>query len=269
MAKQDQILTLEPQSELKFVGPFTSVVASDLHLTNPSSRRVLFKVKTTAPKRYCVRPNSGIIEPNSRVSVSVMLQPFDYDPQEKNNHKFMVQSLFAPSGTIEQDQLWKSADPSQLMDSKLKCVFEMGTGDSNNTIQNNLDKSAGSGDEIISSKAVKTNLSSSPGYPAEKANPAKGVSGMASSTEEEIRRVQDVESLIAEVQRLREENKKLNASQARLRSLEAKTPSHPSEAARPVAGGGLPELQPPVAAPPIVYLVVMILLGLIIGKFLL
>lgn len=30
-----------------------------------------------------------------------MLQPFDFDPNEKNNHKFMVQSMFAPSGLIE------------------------------------------------------------------------------------------------------------------------------------------------------------------------
>jgi len=34
-----------------------------------------------------------------------MLQPFEYDPSEKNNHKFMVQSLIAPSGNFEQDQL--------------------------------------------------------------------------------------------------------------------------------------------------------------------
>ena len=30
-----------------------------------------------------------------------MLQPFDYDPHEKNKHKFMVQTMFAPSGPIE------------------------------------------------------------------------------------------------------------------------------------------------------------------------
>lgn len=35
-----------------------------------------------------------------------MLQPFDYDPQEKNKHKFMVQTMFAPDGPIEsQEQL--------------------------------------------------------------------------------------------------------------------------------------------------------------------
>lgn len=51
-------------------GPFTEVVSSELKLKNPSTKRVLFKVKTTAPKRYCVRPNSGLIEPDSTVVVS-------------------------------------------------------------------------------------------------------------------------------------------------------------------------------------------------------
>lgn len=31
----------------------------------------------------------------------VMLQPFDFDPSEKNKHKFMVQSLIAPEGPID------------------------------------------------------------------------------------------------------------------------------------------------------------------------
>ena len=33
------------------------------------------------------------------------LQPFEYDPQEKNRHKFMVQAMFAPEGDINPDTL--------------------------------------------------------------------------------------------------------------------------------------------------------------------
>ena len=57
--------------------------------------------------RYCVKPNSGVVDPNNEVSIAVSLQPFDYDPAEKNKHKFMVQSMFAPDGEINQDTLWK------------------------------------------------------------------------------------------------------------------------------------------------------------------
>uniref|UniRef100_A0A8C2M629 Vesicle-associated membrane protein-associated protein A n=1 Tax=Cricetulus griseus TaxID=10029 RepID=A0A8C2M629_CRIGR len=87
--------------------------------------KVCFKVKTTAPCRYCVRPNSGIIDPGSIVTVSVMLQPFDYDPNEKSKHKFMVQTIFAPPSISDMEAVWKEAKPDELMDSKLRCVSEM------------------------------------------------------------------------------------------------------------------------------------------------
>ena len=56
-------------------------------------------------RQYCVKPNSGIIKPAGEVAVAVSLQPFEYNPQEKNKHKFMVQSMFAPDGEYNQDQL--------------------------------------------------------------------------------------------------------------------------------------------------------------------
>lgn len=51
-------------------GPFTDVVTSYLKLTNPIDRPVCFKVKTTAPKKYCVRPNSGILKPKQKATVA-------------------------------------------------------------------------------------------------------------------------------------------------------------------------------------------------------
>lgn len=124
MSKTEQVLILEPPAELHFKGTFTSIVTSILKLNNPTEQRVCFKVKTTAPKQYCVRPNSGIIEPKKAVEVAVMLQPFEYNPNEKNKHKFMVQTMFAPDGDFNQDHLWRDATPDSLMDSKLRCVFE-------------------------------------------------------------------------------------------------------------------------------------------------
>ncbi|KAM9223080.1 vesicle-associated membrane protein-associated protein A isoform 2-T2 [Leptosomus discolor] len=125
LAKHEQILVLDPPTDLKFKGPFTDVVTTNLKLRNPSDRKVCFKVKTTAPRRYCVRPNSGIIDPGSSVIVSVMLQPFDYDPNEKSKHKFMVQTTYAPPNISDMEAVWKEAKPDELMDSKLRCVFEM------------------------------------------------------------------------------------------------------------------------------------------------
>jgi vesicle-associated membrane protein-associated protein A len=37
----------------------------------------------------------------------------------------MVQSLIAPDGEINTEQLWKDVNPEQLMDAKLRCTFEL------------------------------------------------------------------------------------------------------------------------------------------------
>ncbi|KAM9751969.1 vesicle-associated membrane protein-associated protein B/C-like isoform 2-T2 [Menidia menidia] len=142
MARPEQVLVLEPQHELKFRGPFTDVVTATLKLTNPTDRNVCFKVKTTAPRRYCVRPNSGIIDAGTSINVSVMLQPFDYDPNEKSKHKFMVQSLLAPYDMTDMEGVWKEAKPDELMDSKLRCSFEMPLENDKTTEHSVLPKSA-------------------------------------------------------------------------------------------------------------------------------
>ena len=53
-------------------GPFTDVVTSTLTLENPSNDAVIFKVKTTAPKQYCVRPNSGLLKSKDTATISGM-----------------------------------------------------------------------------------------------------------------------------------------------------------------------------------------------------
>ena len=35
----------------------------------------------------------------------LMLQPFEFDPHEKNKHKFMVQTIVAPAGEVNLDTL--------------------------------------------------------------------------------------------------------------------------------------------------------------------
>uniref|UniRef100_A0A3B5R799 VAMP (vesicle-associated membrane protein)-associated protein B and C n=1 Tax=Xiphophorus maculatus TaxID=8083 RepID=A0A3B5R799_XIPMA len=122
-SKQRRQWRMEKSNDI--LGPFSDVVTTNLKLSNPTDRNVCFKVKTTAPRRYCVRPNSGIIDAGTSINVSVMLQPFEYDPNEKSKHKFMVQSMLAPPDMTDMEGVWKEAKPEELMDSKLRCVFEM------------------------------------------------------------------------------------------------------------------------------------------------
>lgn len=124
--KMSQILTLKPASEIVFEGPFNQVVTSYLELRNPTpDKKICFKVKTTAPRRYCVRPNSGIIEPGKTIKIAIMLQPIEQEAElEKGRHKFMVQSAVIVGDDVEPDTIWYKTDQRLIMDSKLRCVFQ-------------------------------------------------------------------------------------------------------------------------------------------------
>ncbi|KAJ8367551.1 hypothetical protein AAFF_G00314820 [Aldrovandia affinis] len=248
MARQEQVLLLEPPHELKFRGPFTDVVTTTLKLSNPTDRNVCFKVKTTAPRRYCVRPNSGVIDSGTSLSVSVMLQPFDYDPNEKSKHKFMVQSLLAPFDMTDMEFVWKEAKSEELMDSKLRCVFEL---PSENEKTHDMDTS-----KAPSSSILKLESSSLP----------KSASGALDDAEvkkimEECRRLQ------GELQRLRQENKQMREDDGlRMRKNTAMSAPLPSSSSSS-SGAGLREEGP--GARLLALAVLFFVIGVIIGKLLL
>ena len=168
MGKPHQVLIIEPPSELRFRGPFTETsITSYMKLINPSNHNVYFKIKTTAPKKYCVRPNAGVIKPKTVTQIAVTLQPLDFDPTEKNKHKFMVQALIADDFADDDfPRAWKEPNPDQIMESKLKCVFEnpitnttiakttSTTTTTESEVNTNSDKTKGVGDIVESSSKV-------------------------------------------------------------------------------------------------------------------
>ncbi|XP_046896212.1 vesicle-associated membrane protein-associated protein B-like isoform X2 [Hypomesus transpacificus] len=232
MARTEQVLLLEPQHELKFRGPFTDVVTTTLKLSNPTDRNVCFKVKTTAPRRYCVRPNSGIIDAGTSINVSVMLQPFDYDPNEKSKHKFMVQSLLAPYDMTDMEGVWKEAKPDELMDSKLRCAFEMPLENDKTSELTSLPKSAS-----------------------------------ASLDDGEVKKImEECKRLQMEVQRLREENKQIREDDGLRKRKVTVMAAHSSSSSAAVATGMREEgLSTRILALCVLFFV----LGVIIGKLVL
>uniref|UniRef100_A0A1D1Z3G6 Vesicle-associated membrane protein-associated protein C16G5.05c n=1 Tax=Anthurium amnicola TaxID=1678845 RepID=A0A1D1Z3G6_9ARAE len=121
---------LEPPSQLSFHRPFTQLVKEILVVRNPNPEPVAFKVKTTAPKQYCVRPNSGRIEANQSVDVQVILQPMKEDPAPdfKCKDKFLVQSvaITAERETLTLTDLWSTTEKQakdSIKETKIRCVY--------------------------------------------------------------------------------------------------------------------------------------------------
>ncbi|KAM7185830.1 vesicle-associated protein 2-2 [Rhypophila sp. PSN 637] len=114
---------IDPQ-ELGFRRPFTVEVAQILRIKNTNNSPVAFKVKTTAPKQYCVRPNSGRIEPGHDVEVSVLLQAMKVEPplDARCRDKFLVQSVTITSDKefTNVQQIWDSVDRSSIQEKKIR-----------------------------------------------------------------------------------------------------------------------------------------------------
>lgn len=135
---------IDPQ-ELGFQRPFTTEVSQSLRIRNPNTTPVAFKVKTTAPKQYCVRPNSGRIEPGQEVEVNVLLQAMKQEPppDAKCRDKFLVQSVavtgdneFANTGAI-----WEhisDADKASVQEKKIRVVYLSPHGAASTPLKNGV-----------------------------------------------------------------------------------------------------------------------------------
>ena len=87
-----------------------------ISLTKNAFRNMAFKIKTTTPERYRVRPSSGLIEDNSTIKIEVYYQPVNPDAEEDNKDilkdKFLVMLFFDVSSSDWRNQV-KNQSPSK------------------------------------------------------------------------------------------------------------------------------------------------------------
>ncbi|KAF9198514.1 phosphatidylinositol-binding protein scs2 [Haplosporangium sp. Z 27] len=123
-------IELEPSNQLGFRRPLTEAIKESLIIRNPTQLPIAFKVKTTAPKQYCVRPNSGRVEPGQELEVQVQMQAMKEDPPVdfKCKDKFLVQSvaITAEREELPAAELWPTIEREardQIREKKIRCVF--------------------------------------------------------------------------------------------------------------------------------------------------
>ncbi|KAJ9180168.1 hypothetical protein P3X46_008446 [Hevea brasiliensis] len=121
-----QLLEILPR-ELKFIFELKKQSSCAVRLTNVTHRNVAFKVKTTSPKKYCVRPNVGIILPKSTFEFTVTMQAPKAGTAEKVcKDKFLIQSTVVPAGTTEKDittDMFNKDNGKYIEEIKLKVVL--------------------------------------------------------------------------------------------------------------------------------------------------
>ena len=97
-----------------------------ISISNPLPSRVAFKIKTTAPKKYVVRPSSGIAEAGSNVSVQVIMQAQKEYPSDFQNcrDKFMIQVTPLSEGEAIDKDTFNKDTRQELQEHRLRVVME-------------------------------------------------------------------------------------------------------------------------------------------------
>ncbi|XP_032291163.1 motile sperm domain-containing protein 2 [Drosophila virilis] len=119
------MLQLEPK---EFVNICPQSGEAKLSLKNISSQPVAYKIQTTSPEKFRVRPRCGVVQPNETTDVSIWLKP-DHTLSSDGKDKFLVMATSTPdggSGAQEVIELWreKTANDSDVENYRLVCRLD-------------------------------------------------------------------------------------------------------------------------------------------------
>ncbi|XP_010275477.1 PREDICTED: vesicle-associated protein 2-1-like isoform X2 [Nelumbo nucifera] len=141
MGGSSQLISVHPE-ELRFQFELEKQSYCDLKVANNSEHHVAFKVKTTSPKKYFVRPNTGVVQPWDSCVITVTLQAQrEYPPDMQCKDKFLLQSTIVPPNTdvdeIPQDAFNKDGEKT-IEEFKLRVVYTSPAGHGNSEDESSL-----------------------------------------------------------------------------------------------------------------------------------
>ncbi|XP_076944985.1 vesicle-associated protein 2-1-like isoform X1 [Bidens hawaiensis] len=148
-----KLVTIDSE-ELRFQIELEKPSHCDLKVSNATDKNIAFKVKTTSPKKYFVRPNTGIIPPWDTCIIRVTLQAqLQYPRDMQCRDKFLLQCTPVPPNSDSEElpaNTFNKEPGKQLEEYKLKVVYVARTNqeNSNDNIKQNSD--------LTSNQAVQT-----------------------------------------------------------------------------------------------------------------
>eukprot|EP00916_Digyalum_oweni_P015242 GHVL01024909.1.p1 GENE.GHVL01024909.1~~GHVL01024909.1.p1 ORF type:complete len:206 (+),score=26.57 GHVL01024909.1:53-670(+) len=95
----ESVLSLDPTNVIEFRTDNEKVATSCLKIINITKDVVWFKIKTTAPKDYVVKPSTGRLEPKGETKISITLQ----EMPNRRDDRFLVQALRMEDAKREYD----------------------------------------------------------------------------------------------------------------------------------------------------------------------
>ncbi|XP_016041223.1 motile sperm domain-containing protein 2 isoform X2 [Erinaceus europaeus] len=116
------LLHISPAEELYFGSTESGEKKTLIVLTNVTKNIVAFKVRTTAPEKYRVKPSNSSCDPGA--SVDIIVSPHGGLTVSAQD-RFLVMAAemehSSATGTAELTQFWKEVPRNKVMEHRLKC----------------------------------------------------------------------------------------------------------------------------------------------------
>ncbi|VDK82120.1 unnamed protein product [Onchocerca ochengi] len=103
----DKKLTVQP-AIVTFSVPLTEHQTVDLDIRNDWNKAIIFKMKTTRPDAFKMKPVYGLIEAGDKKKVILTLRKWDPNKKLKKNDHFTVVMAPAPDKCNDPMKVWKS-----------------------------------------------------------------------------------------------------------------------------------------------------------------
>nr|XP_034838785.1 LOW QUALITY PROTEIN: motile sperm domain-containing protein 2-like [Maniola hyperantus] len=117
----EEMLLMNPAKMLNFRNN-NEIISTQLTITNMEESCVAFKIRTTAPEKYIVRPSLGTLTSKASQTINIIVNSgFLISSVEKD--RFLVVSIKVPNSNMSQKDLgdlWKSS-ATQANEYRLKC----------------------------------------------------------------------------------------------------------------------------------------------------
>uniref|UniRef100_A0A8B9TQS5 Motile sperm domain containing 2 n=1 Tax=Anas platyrhynchos TaxID=8839 RepID=A0A8B9TQS5_ANAPL len=116
------LLHISPAEELYFGSKETGEKKCLIVLTNVTKNVVAFKVRTTAPEKYRVKPSNSSCEPGTSLDIIVSLHG-GFAASLQDRFLIMAAEMDQSSGSGVQDlsQFWKEVPRTKVMEHRLRC----------------------------------------------------------------------------------------------------------------------------------------------------
>ncbi|XP_015742196.2 motile sperm domain-containing protein 2 [Coturnix japonica] len=116
------LLHISPAEELYFGSKETGEKKCLIVLTNVTKNVVAFKVRTTAPEKYRVKPSNSSCEPGTSLDIIVSLHGgFSASLQDRFLIMAAEMDQSSGSGVPELAQFWKEVPRTKVMEHRLRC----------------------------------------------------------------------------------------------------------------------------------------------------